>query len=97
MAPIQPEPSASIPQPTEAGENGTEVDWDEERLEKALKSLKEMHIQVGTIEVSTRDSLARKVLIVAAGSRVADYHTSHYCAVSKEATITYVRHSWHST
>jgi hypothetical protein len=51
--------SADAP-PAENGEalasSSVEDEWDEERLEKAMKTLKEMHIQVGNPKINCNHS-----------------------------------------
>jgi len=62
--------------------------WDEERLEKALKLLKQMHIQVSSLnpraDASTNTYIAQ---------RLADHDPETYCTSDYKTAITYARNT----
>jgi hypothetical protein len=74
-------------QQPEAPNAGEDV-WDEERIEKALKTLKEMHIQVSTL--TNFSAYERYLLIICVAQRPTNYHTTTHCAALRQAAITYV-------
>src|SRR3978361_188967 len=69
------------------GSGDVEEVWDEDRIEKALKSLKEMHIQVSLCRLSILTVDIRLRLGSATG--FADYHPTTHRASSYQAAITY--------
>jgi hypothetical protein len=80
--------SADAP-PAENGQvPAGEDEWDEERLEKAMKTLKEMHIQVRTPRLIT----IALSLIYAVVARLANHNPKASCTTNNQATLTYVRH-----
>jgi hypothetical protein len=66
--------------------NSGEDEWDEERLEKAMNTLKEMHIQVG----SPRPCVMCLLLIYSTATWVADHNPKAHCTSDYQATVTYV-------
>lgn len=66
--------------------NSVEDEWDEERLEKAMNTLKEMHIQVG----SPRSYVMYLLLRHSTATWVADHNPKAYCTSDYQATVTYV-------
>jgi hypothetical protein len=82
--------SADAP-PAENGQvpasNPGEDEWDEERLEKAMKTLKEMHIQV---RIPRLVAIALS-LIYAVVARLANHNPKASCTTDNQATLTYVR------
>jgi hypothetical protein len=66
--------------------NPGEDEWDEERLEKAMNTLKEMHIQVGI-----RWSIAVGLLLISLiASWVTDHNPKAHRTSDNQATVTYV-------
>lgn len=59
--------------------------WDEERLEKAMSTLKEMHIQVSHL-LRSRFNWS---LIPSIAAQSTNYNPKTHCSSDDEATITY--------
>lgn len=66
--------------------NSAEDEWDEERLENAMNTLKEMHIQVG----SPRSYVMCLLLRYSTATWVADHNPKAHCTSDYQATVTYV-------
>ncbi len=66
--------------------NSAEDEWDEQRLEKAMNTLKEMHIQVE----SPRSYAMCLLLRYSAATWVADHNPKAHCTSDYQATVTYV-------
>jgi len=66
--------------------NSVEDEWDEERLEKAMNTLKEMHIQVR----SPRSYGMCLLLKYSTATWVADHNPEAHCTSDYQATVTYV-------
>lgn len=64
--------------------------WDEERIEKALNTLKEMHIQV-ILAPAKHTKISS--LILKTAQRSANHHTTTYCAPLFQTAIAYATHS----
>ena len=63
--------------------------WDEERLENAMSTLKEMHIQVShSLRPRFNWSLIPNI-----AAQSTNYHSKTYCSFDGEATITYAKAS----
>jgi hypothetical protein len=56
--------------------------WDEERLEKAMKTLKEMHIQVCYLSLPLVTSSSSSI-----ATRLENYNSETYCATNNQTTI----------
>jgi hypothetical protein len=65
--------------------NGEDV-WDEERIEEALKTLKEMHIQVGSWQILMDLYHHLLMLDLVAGST--NHHSKAHCPSDYQATLT---------
>jgi hypothetical protein len=63
--------------------------WDEQRIEDALKILKEMHIQVSSCDYLSR-SLKPDVNQFEPVTRSTKHDTKTHCTSNHQATITYV-------
>ena len=79
--------SATMNNGQPAGSSNGEDVWDEQRIEEALKTLKEMHIQVNSM---ARRSLQLSVwLTLHLVAKSSNYHSEADCASDHQATLTY--------
>jgi hypothetical protein len=89
MAVGQQEDSQQVREGLVGSENGQQLNpapledvWDEERLEKAMKTLKEMHIQVCDLYLLLVTSSSSSI-----ATRLENYDSEAYCAFNNQTTI----------
>jgi hypothetical protein len=85
----RPNGAATAENEQQAAANAADNVWDEERLEKAMSTLKEMHIQVSHL-LRSRFNWS---LITNIAAQSTNYHPKTHCSSDGEATITYAKAS----